>query len=239
MAKSNRGLEQIGEGEIGQKKDNMYPHSVKQWNPFVGCRYKCSYCTTSFQTQLKRWGKNNCQDCYDFKPHFHPERLEVYLPQTGYMQFIFACANGDVSFCRDEWFEQILDRIRKDKGRTFLIQSKNPAYFLKWDFPSNVILGTTIETNRDVGFSNAPCASKRYADFLRVDHNPKMVTIEPVMDFDLDTVVEWIKTINPVMVWLGYNSKSRILPEPNPEKFRELYFELGKSGFTVFLKTVI
>ena len=65
-----------------------------------------------------------------------------------------------------------------------------------------------------------------------------MVTIEPVIEFDLDTMVTWIKNINPVMVWIGYDSKKNKLPEPDVEKVKELYWELGKQSFTVILKKI-
>jgi len=67
------------------KKTNMYPLSVKQWNPFCGCVHKCIYCESSLQRQLKRWAKKKFSDCYDFKPHKHPQRLTEGLPKTGFM----------------------------------------------------------------------------------------------------------------------------------------------------------
>ena len=79
------------------KTTNMYELSVKQWNPFVGCEHKCIYCKDSFQAQQKRQ-KKNCMKCYDFIPHEHPKRLNDNLPKTGYMQFIFTVASGDIVF---------------------------------------------------------------------------------------------------------------------------------------------
>ena len=69
-------------------------------------------------------------------------------------------------------------------------------------------------------------------------HPLKMVTIEPVIDFDLEVMLEWITDINPCMVWLGYDSKKCHLPEPELEKVRELHWELSKAGFVVMLKTI-
>jgi len=160
---------------------NMYPLSVLQWNPFQGCRYDCSYCKRSFQAQAKRQRKR-CLKCYQYRPHTHPERLGRRLPKTGYMQFIFTVASGDVSFCPPDYFEQILERIRKEEDRTFLIQSKNPKYFQRFDLPGNVVLGTTTETNRDSlarQVSKAPLPSKRLRDFRRVDHEAKMSRWSP------------------------------------------------------------
>jgi len=65
-----------------------------------------------------------------------------------------------------------------------------------------------------------------------------MVTIEPVMDFDLNVMIDWVENINPCMVWLGYDSGKNRLPEPELEKVRSLHWQLSKKGFTVILKTI-
>lgn len=224
-----------------ERKSNMYKLSVKQWNPYVGCLHSCVYCLSSFQRQLKRQGRERCLKCYHFAPHEHPERLNNSLPKTKFMQFIFTCANGDVSFCQTEYLKEIIHKMQKEPNKTFLIQSKNPKTFNRIEFPNNVILGTTIETNKDElyeGISRTPKPSCRYIDFLKVRHPVKMVTIEPVIDFDLAEMAKWIEDINPCMVWLGYDSKNNHLPEPKLEKVKNLYWELGKKGFTVILKTI-
>lgn len=219
----------------------MYPLSVKQWNPWVGCKHKCIYCESSFQAQLKRWAKTKCKLCYEYEPHSHSERLSQKLPRTGYMQFIFTVANGDIAFCPTEYLKRILDRIKSESNRWFLIQSKNPATFNRVKFPRNVILGTTIETNRDKlyeGISNAPSPSDRFEDFLRVKHKTKMLTMEPVIDFDIDIIVSWVKLLNPCMVWLGYDSKKNYLPEPELPTVKTLHWKLSKAGYFVILKTI-
>ena len=217
-------------------KKNMYVDSVKQWNPFVGCRFDCLYCKTSFQRQAKRQ-KQNCITCYRYEPHEHPERLSVSLPKTRNGEFIFTCANSDISFCPTEFLERIVARIAREKEKTFLIQSKNPKTFGRVVFPPNVILGITIETNRDAlyqsaGMSKAPPPSQRFADFLKIQNARKMVTIEPVLQFDLEVMVNWIKQLTPVKVWIGYDSKNNNLPEPELSMVKALkhgieQFDLG------------
>jgi len=224
-----------------EKKNNMYELSVKQWNPFAGCEHDCVYCKSSFQRQLKRWARKNCPGCYEFTPHTHPERLNQKLPKTKHMQFIFTCSNGDIAFCPTEYLKEIIARIQSEPDKTFLIQSKDPQTFNRAIFPKNVILGTTLETNRDKlceGTSKAPNPSQRYKDFAKVNHQPKMVTIKPVMDFDLDVMIDWVENINPCMVWLGYDSGKNKLPEPDLEKVRSLHWRLAKKGFVVILKTI-
>ena len=223
-----------------QRRGNMYALSAQQWNPFCGCRFGCTYCQQSFQRQAKRQ-RRRCLDCYEFTPHQHPERLETRLPRTGYMQFIFTCASGDIAYCSTDFLVAIAARMKQQLNTTFLVQSKAPATFARIQWSRNVILGTTIETNRDAlaaTVSSAPPPSKRFHDLAIIDHPLKMVTVEPVMRFDLLAMLDWIERINPVMVWLGYDSKRAHLPEPPLRDFMDLYWHLGTAGFTTILKTV-
>jgi hypothetical protein len=223
------------------KKNNMYSRSVKQWNPATGCGFDCRYCRNSFQRQQKRWAKAHCERCYRFIPHEHPERLDQPLPRTSPGQFIFTCSSGDIAFTKTEYLEKVVSRIRQEPNKTFLLQSKDPRTFGRVDFPDNVILGITLETNRDDGYSDisrAPVPSRRYRDFLDVRHPLKMVTIEPVLDLDGDVLVNWINAISPCLVWLGHDSGKNRLPEPPLAKLQSLYQELGSRGFTLVLKMI-
>lgn len=220
--------------------NNMYKLAVKRWNPFAGCRFDCRYCRPSFQAQAKRQRKR-CGQCYNYEPHEHPKRLTDSLPRTGYAQFIFTAASGDVAFCSTAYLERVVARMREEKDKTFLLQSKNPATFKRVEFPRNVILGTTIETNRDrlcAGVAKAPPPSKRYEALRDLDHPLKMVTIEPVLDFDLEVLLQWITEIKPVMVWIGYDSRRCNLVEPALEKVRELHWRLSLLKIPVILKKI-
>ena len=222
-------------------KGNMYELSLKQWNPFMGCSFDCIYCKDSFQRQAKRQ-KQRCLDCYNYSPHTHPDRLNASLPNTKKDEFIFTCASGDISFCPTDFLNKIIMRIKRCPQKTFLIQSKNPETFNRVVFPDNVILGITLETNRDAGYEKvctAPVPSVRFNDFLNVNHTRKMVTIEPVMEFDHRTMLSWIRQLSPQMVWMGYDSKNEgLFPEPKLDKFMILYNAIGELGIKVKLKTV-
>lgn len=218
------------------KQTNMYELSVMQWNPFVGCEYNCKYCEKSFQAPLKRF--SNCPECNKYIPHNHPERLTKSLKNTKYMYYIFTCSTGDISFCDTEYLNEIIHRIENEKDKTFLIQSKNPLTFNRVKFPKNVILGTTIETNKDdivKQYSDAPAPSKRYVDFVTVKHPLKMVTMEPIMKFDEQVILRWMQDIDPMVIWMGYDSKNTGLPSPSIDEFKSMFWELSKH-FNVFLK---
>jgi uncharacterized Fe-S cluster-containing radical SAM superfamily protein len=221
------------------KMNNMYRQSVESWNPFVGCEYDCVYCESSFKRQMKR-RRRKCMDCYNFKPHLHPERLSRSLPRTKADDFIFCCDMGDIAFCKPEWMQKILARIEQLSDRTFLIQSKNPSIFNDYRFPGNILLGTTIETNRDdlyEGISNAALPIQRYKAMLKVRHKRKIVTVEPVLDFDVEIMERWVLEIRPETCYVGYDSKKNCLPEPELSKV-EVFMERLKERTRVRAKTI-
>ena len=189
---------------------------VTTWNPFVGCFHRCVYCVSSFQRIMKRQ-KNNCQRCYDFLPHFHPERLNRIPPGD----LIFACAFGDVCFAAIDEIEQILVAIEKHPKQTFLLQSKNPSCFLRLSgrIPSNAIIGTTLETNRELWpMIGVLLPYARFMCLRDVVHPRKFVTVEPIMKFDLDVLCEWIELLAPEFVYVGYENHGCKLPEPSLEE---------------------
>ena len=221
----------------------MY-HEAKTWNPFKGCDFACSYCVPSFQRQSKRQ-KSLCEDCYKYAPHCHEGRLKT-IPGA---KIIFVCGNADISFCPLNLSRKIIRRISEHNKRatykTYYFQSKQPVYFepLLMEFPENVILLTTLETNRDDGYdvvSKAPLPSERYKQFKALVYPRKVVTIEPVLDFDLELFDTWIKNIAPEYVWFGFNSKPKSvsLPEPTTLKAQELVDSLTAAGIEVRGKTM-
>jgi hypothetical protein len=55
-----------------------------------------------------------------------------------------------------------------------------------------------------------------------------MVSIEPIMDFDLETFVQWISDIKPILVHVGYDNYNSNLPEPPLSKTKQLIEHLRK-----------
>lgn len=212
----------------------MY-EETETWNVIKGCLFNCNYCEKSFQLQAKRQ-KHRCIDCYNYVPHFHPERLKRYLPKN---KLIFCCASGDIAFAKTEWIQKVLDEIRLRVDHTFLLQTKKPSCLKDFAIPENVIIGTTIETNRDTKhISKAPDTTMRKI-WLNELNCRKAVTMEPILDFDMLIVIDWIRAINPEIVWIGYanHTENLRLDEPDLNKTRELIRELKK--FTdVRLKTI-
>jgi hypothetical protein len=57
---------------------------------------------------------------------------------------------------------------------------------------------------------------------------PKHVTIEPIMDFDLEPMIRLVKRCNPVQVNIGADSGNNHLPEPPAGKVLELIAALSE-----------
>ena len=218
--------------------DHMY-NNAKTWNPFKGCLFNCIYCKPSFQAQAKRQ-KHRCMNCYNYVPHIHEDRLGKIPPA----EIVFACGNSDISFCDPDFTRRIINAVKHHNVRcpykTYFFQSKKPQYFEQFrrEFPENVIVLTTLETNRDEGYraiAEAPLPSDRYRQLLNLNYPRKVVTIEPVLDFDLDIFSRWILDLAPEYVWIGYNSRPKqvILPEPSKEKLLEFINVLHSSGVRI------
>lgn len=224
---------------VANTKTHMYRENRKSINWFVGCEHNCVYCKPSFQRQAKR-SRKHCQRHYDYEPHAHLEKLLRVPPDTLGDEFIFFPSLGDPTFASLNELTEALDYVEKYRSVTFLMQTKDPTMFLlNRSFPQNLILGITLETNQRYfktpshyknysQISNAPIPYTRWHIFLEAKHTRKMVTIEPILDFDLEQFVEIIKLINPEVVYIGYDNHNCKLPEPPLAKTLELIEELKK-----------
>ena len=219
-------------------KSHMYDNTAS-WNPFKGCRFDCVYCKYGFRLGSKRLN-NRCMDCYNYVPRYHPKRLKTVPPEEG----ILVCGDADISFCKPEFTGQIIESIKKHNKRrpykTYYFQSKRPECFQPFlsQFPTNIILVTTLETNRDRRYeaiSKAPAPGKRYEQFKKLAYERKAVSIEPMMDFDTETFLSWMQAIKPEHIWLGFNThpKQVQIPEPSESKILEFMGMLKAEGIRI------
>lgn len=211
-----------------EEKGNMYP-GFKTWNPLAGeCPHKCSYCSTN---TLKRY------PVILFK-YSGPLRIDAKAmdKNIGSGNTIFVCAQNDLfaETVPDVFIRCILDYCKSFSGNTYFFQSKNPARMIDYKpaFPQGSILCTTIESNRDnlsceaPGMEDRAYAMKHLKRFFKT-----AITIEPIVDFDLEEFVKLLKFAEPDKINIGSDSKRNNLPEPSKEKILALIDELKK--FTV------
>lgn len=199
----------------------MYSWCTHTWNPIKGrCPHQCVYCY------------------YQNDPRYRDKIGELRLDEKalkdnlGEGRTIFVGSSTDMWVFDVPlfWLEQVLHECLQYPKNTYLFQSKNPARFTYIKLPINCIAATTIETNYPTQlFSKAPEPIERATMMYRHKVKTRMVSIEPIMDFDLDVMIEWLtKWIQPEFVSIGADSKGHNLPEPPAGKVKELIQELQK-----------
>jgi protein gp37 len=165
-----------------------------------------------------------------YKDGFKPNIAEGELKKKFRKQYVFVCDMGDLfgDWVDREWIIKVLNAIRNSPSSYFLFLTKNPKrYFDFLDvFPENLVLGATIETNREYNVSQAPSVNKRYQAMVNLPYRRKMVSIEPIMDFDPDVFVSWLEDISPAMVHVGYANYNQHIPEPSLDKTAALIKDL-------------
>lgn len=202
---------------LNKQKGDMYGFVTHTWNTISGkCNHNCIYCYNKdrpyFQGQLRFMEKNLKDD-------------------LGEGNFIFVGSSNDL-FQKDvpkEWILKTLEKCRAHRN-IYLFQTKNPARFEEFMglYPRQSFFGTTIETNRNTKVSDAPIPAERILSIYNTsNHNvATTITIEPILDFDLDVMLSWIEQLSPDWVSIGADSKNNNLPEPSPEKIVSLIREL-------------
>jgi protein gp37 len=157
---------------------------------------------------------------------------KCFKDNLGHDNMIFVGSSTDMwaDSVPSEWINRVLDYCKRFPN-TYLFQSKNPKRFINFSgrFPPNTILGTTLETNKqDLIQSKAPTIKERVEAMQSIGFTYKMISLEPMIDFDLEEFVQLIKSTNPIMVSIGADSKHSGLVEPSREKIDLLIKRLSE-----------
>ena len=196
-----------------ESKGNMYTWVTHTWNTVKGeCPHGCTYC------YMKRWGKQ--------KPvRFDESELKTDL---GSGRYIFVGSSCDL-FADDipaDWILKTLQHCNNHFYNNFLFQTKNVKRLFNYlgHLPIRSVICTTIETNRFIPeiMVNSPRPYERAGYMQKIEHFERFITIEPIMDFDLQDMISIIKACNPTQVNIGADSGNNHLPEPSKEKLMQL-----------------
>lgn len=206
---------------LNKSKGNMYEFVTHTWNAIKGeCPHGCTYC------YMKRWG--NLRQIRLDKKEFREFDRDIKKYGEGLFIFIGSSCDMFADSIPDEWIQQTLNHCRKYDNK-YLFQSKNPKGLLNRLNGLDAVACTTIETNRwypaIMRFSPHPASR---AEALSRFNGTRYVTIEPVMDFDLNPLVDFIELCHPEQVNIGGDSGNNGLPEPSIEKVMALIDELSK-----------
>ena len=181
---------------------------------------------------MKRWGKLN-------PVRFDEKELKTDL---GSGNFIFVGSSCDMfanDIC-DSWIKSVLNHCQKFDNK-YLFQTKNPERFL--DFidacviTDKSVLCTTIESDSyylEIMKSSPHPMQRSIAMNAVSGAIQTYVTIEPIMDFNLEHMILMIKRCNPTQVNIGADSGKNGLPEPSKEKLLQLIE--GLQEFTTIVK---
>lgn len=203
---------------------NMYSFITHTWNPVTGkCPYNCVYCYADKFKEL---------------PPLHLDK-KILKENLGEDNFIFICSGCDLFHpaVPDEWISYVLLHTLKFPKNKYLLHTKNPARAAEWQdgVKDNYILCVTIESNNPAllkKYSNAPHLDRRIEGLVKWKYK-KMITIEPIMEFDC-VLFNLIKNINPIQVNIGANSlkvkrgQKIKLPEPSTANILRLIKEAEK-----------
>jgi DNA repair photolyase len=231
-------IKEIIEKSLNKKTNGkMFNIVTVTWNPISGCFFNCVYCWAKELALTKL--KNSHRYSRGFKPSLNESEFRLKFSSG---DLVFVSDMGDMfgDFIPEAWIKRVLDHIRQFPEADFLFMTKNPKRYLTLlpYIPRNAILGVTIETTKDEIMQNdkisiAPLPTKRYEAMKALDWDKKMLSIEPILDFDLNTFTKWIDEINPFIIYVGYDNYSNKLREPTLKETTKLLNMLPETSLVI------
>ena len=141
-----------------------------------------------------------------------------------------------------EWILKVLEAVKANPRVKFLFLTKNPSRYFEFidRMPENVLLGATIETDRDEGYSaisRAPKPSERLQAMAKLEWPAKVVSVEPVLRFS-ERFPQLLAEVKPLLAYVGYDNYGCKLPEPRLSETLQLIETLRSLGIEVVEKTL-
>jgi hypothetical protein len=184
----------------------------------------------------------------------HEDEFKVYEDLKDAVVFLNSAHDSGAKCIPDDWIAAMLRWIgRQDPSNKFLLQSKNPERWFGWfkdmaGISHMLRIGTTIESNRAGGLSAAPAPEDRAWALATVRETMEKIgrpvetflSIEPVMTFDVEPMVRYVRAINPVCIEVGVDHYPGRHPgtvhPPSLKKYREFKRQVTKMGWMILEK---
>jgi hypothetical protein len=227
---------------LNKSKGNMFRFVTHTWNPLGGqCPHECSYCYAKLDEMDAPVLKNK----YTGQPRIWATEQATNL---GSGNTIFVQNMGDL-FAKgvlSRVVMAVLNHCKRYPDNIYLFLSKDPIMMGAYipDMPPNIILGTTIETDRSVTYdlqqiSKAPGIEERYHCIRALSRAgyDVVISLEPLIDFNLEGLASMVIEVEPMMVAIGADSKGYTdLQEPAPDKVWALIKRLEQAGIKLEIK---
>lgn len=220
---------------LKKSKGNMYDWVSHTHSHLIGkCPHECGYCYVQamakrFPEMHKRYsGEEITIDESELDINYGKGKL-IFIE---HMNDLFADAvDGGI-------IDAILCHCREYPDSQYVLQTKNPCRYIdfRYQIPKGTICGTTIESNRfHEIMGKAPIPLKRILGISKIRSAgfETFITIEPILDFDVEEFACMIELAMPSFVNIGADSKGHGLNEPSYEKIMKLYDEICKLGVEV------
>lgn len=211
-----------------ESKGHMYDFVTHTWNPVKGkCMHECSYCNLrEFNLKDVRLVEKEFEDLGKDKVIFVGSATDLFADNIP-----------------DDWIMRVFDHCEAHPENKYLFQSKNTNRLLKLvkKFPKNSMIGTTVES--DIHYKNIMGKAEypiiRLADMSQIKRLGRevFITIEPILDFDLDKFSSCLIMIKPDFINIGADSKNHNLPEPTRAKVLDLINKLKEHKIKINKKT--
>ena len=161
------------------------------WNPVWGCNGGCKYCyargiAKRFAKQIaikemayegsygdghdEYWLEEKRKEIASFKPTHLPSNFLPFFPNKS--KHIFVGSMSDIAFWLPNWIKDIIYHIKAHPQHKFQILTKFPKKIKHIEFPDNVWLGITAETQKDL--------VKRFTDFIQIKAGKHFISFEPL-----------------------------------------------------------
>lgn len=222
-----------------ETKGLMFSWVTHTVNPLCGGEcFNCVYCWARALKKRYGWAK--------YKGPWRIAEKELRKFPDGSIVFPFDMLDVGHPSIPSAIINRFIDWMRGQSKVKFLVLTKEPRFHVTYayDLPPNLLVASTIETNRYIVpvISAAPDPSVRFTAMGYMKANfpalTRVLSVEPIMDFDLNIFATQIINLKPEWVAVGYDNYNFGLPEPELSKTMTLINVLEREGIKVYRKTL-
>lgn len=159
------------------------------WNPVWGCNGGCNYCyargiAKRFGEQMAKYEIKYLNSIHEntigkvgklmnqissFQPTALNFRFIVNFPKKA--KRIFVNSMSDLAFWETQWVLMLIEKIKENPDKIFQILTKFPDKLQTYEFPENVWIGITAETNENL---------KQRLSILTIKAGSHFISFEPL-----------------------------------------------------------